>query len=102
MLSQKTGCIGCVWCQNIPVVNRKNGCLGCLICGQWNQSFRLKPGWTGCSHCRLSILCMKVSAKIQKVVVSVVFMVVWVVLFVHRDIKFYIYNLWIGCRCCRM
>ena len=39
----KTGCIGCVWCQNIPVVNRKNGCLVSLICGQWNQSFRLKP-----------------------------------------------------------
>ena len=31
---------------------------------------------TGCSHCKLQILCMNVLTKIQKVVVSVVSMVV--------------------------
>ena len=42
MLLWKTGCIGCLECQNILVINRKNSCLSCFISAQWNQSFCLK------------------------------------------------------------
>ena len=40
--------------------------------------------------------------KIQKVVVSIVFIVVWVVSFVQCDIKISIFNVWTGCWSCRM
>ena len=39
----KTGCMGCLLCQNILVVNQKNGCLSCLICTPWNQNFHFQP-----------------------------------------------------------
>ena len=38
----KTGCMGCLLCQNILVVNQKNGCLSCLICTPWNQNFHFQ------------------------------------------------------------